>query len=241
MQYPEIPLARMQGCAISTLLVIVLLTLPARAQKPQSHSDCEHSAEAQEFEREIQAQRAELVRINGDGTNQKLKSELLNMGKVDQDIRRRMFSLPNDQQSALIPELQKTDESLTSRLKQIVSSYGWPTIALVGIQASQAAALILVHSPDHDFQRRLIPELQKLVEQKKIAGSDIATLIDKTLVAEGKPQRFGTQFSWKNNGPMVMNPVEDPEHLDQRRKIYLLPPMDLYKCEMQAMYHRKIE
>jgi hypothetical protein len=141
----------------------------------------------------------------------------------------------------LIPELQKTDESLTDRLKQIVNSYGWPTIALVGIQASQAAVLILVHSPDHEFQRRLLPELQKLVEEKKIAGSDIATLIDKTLVAEGKPQKFGTQFSWKNNGPMVMNPVEDPEHLDQRRKIYLLPPMDLYKCEMQAMYHRKIE
>ena len=152
-----------------------------------------------------------------------------------------MFSLPNDQQSALIPELQKTDESLTDRLKQIVNRYGWPTIALVGIKASRAAALILVHSPDHDFQRRLIPELQKLVEDRKIAGSDIATLIDKTLVAEGKPQRFGTQFSWKNNGPMVMNPVEDPEHLDQRRKIYLQPPMDLYKCEMQAMYHRKIE
>jgi hypothetical protein len=119
-------------------------------------------------------------------------------------------------------ELQKTDESLTSRLKQIVHSYGWPTIALVGIQASQAAVLILVHSPDHDFQQRLLPELQKLVEEKKIVGSDIAVLADKILVAKGKPQRFGTQFSWRNNGPMVMNPVEDPGHLDQRRELYFI-------------------
>jgi hypothetical protein len=39
---------------------------------------------------------------------------------------------------------------------------------------------------------------------------------------------------------MVMNPVEDPEHLNQRRQMYLLPVMDLYKCEMEAIDHREI-
>jgi hypothetical protein len=73
-----------------------------------------------------------------------------------------------------------------------------------------------------------------------IVGSDIATLIDKTLVAAGKPQRFGTQFSWKADGPMVMDPVEDPLHLDERREAYSLPPMDLYKRGLAAMYHRKV-
>jgi hypothetical protein len=206
----------------------------------QSVADCEHTPAGQKFEQEETAKKANLTKINGNGTDQKLKAELLAMRKVDQDVRTRMFGSPNSERK-LIPELQKTDATLTERLKQMVASHGWPTIALVGMEASQAAALILIHSPDHDFQRRLLPELQRLVEEKKIVGSDIAVLIDKSLVAEGMPQRFGTQFSWKDAGPMVMSRVEDAERLDERRKIYLLPPMDLYKCFLAAAYHRKIQ
>jgi hypothetical protein len=40
---------------------------------------------------------------------------------------------------------------------------------------------------------------------------------------------------------MIMDPVEDPAHLDERRKAYLLPPMDLHKCLLASIYQRKIE
>ena len=226
--------------AIHALLASTCIGFPAAVSRPQSKDDWEQSPEAQRFEQQQKADRAELVRINGSGTDPKLRAELLAMGKTDQDIRTRLFALPSAQQSTLAPELEHTDATLTATLKQIVAGHGWPTIALVGLEASQAAALILIHSPDHDFQRRLLPELQRLVERKKIVGGDIATLVDKTLVAEGKPQRFGTQFAWKGDGPMVMDPVEDPEHLDQRREMYLLPPMSLYKRMLAEMYHREV-
>jgi hypothetical protein len=209
--------------------------------RAQSQDDWEESAEGQRFISRERAIKAELVRINGNGTDQKLRAELLAMGKTDQGIRMKMFAMPNAQQGTLELELEHTDATLTEKLKQIVASHGWPTIALVGYDASQAATLILIHSRDHDFQRRLLPELQKLVQEKRIVGLDIATLVDKTLVAEGKPQRFGTQFAWKGDGPMVMNPVEDPAHLDQRRENYLLPPLDLYKRMLVEMYHRKVQ
>ena len=206
----------------------------------QEH-DWERSLEAQQFEQRAEGKAADLVRTNGTGTDLALKAKLLRMGKSDQDIRNRMSSLPSSQQSILIPKMQKADAKLTQPLKFIVEAKGWRTIALVGIKASQAAALILIHSPDHDFQRNLIPEMQKLVEGRKIVGADIATLIDKVLVAEGKPQRFGTQFSWKDNGPMVMDAVEDAEYLDQRREMFSLPPMSLYKRMMADMYHREVQ
>ena len=215
-----------------------MLASPSRAQ---NQDDWERSTEAQSFEQRDKAKKAALVRINGNGTDQTLKSKLLEMGKIDQDVRKRLFALPSTQQRTLIPELEQTDTTLTGKLKQIVASHGWPTIELVGIEASQAAALILIHSPDHDFQRQLLPELQGLVQTNKIVGADIALLIDKTLVAAHKLQRFGTQFSWKNDGSMVMDAVEDQEHLDQRRDTYALPPMDLYKRMMAGMYHRKIQ
>jgi hypothetical protein len=40
---------------------------------------------------------------------------------------------------------------------------------------------------------------------------------------------------------MDMDPVEDPAHLDQRREIYLLPPLDLYKRMLADLYHRKVQ
>jgi hypothetical protein len=202
--------------------------------------DWDHSPEALAYEKAEIAKKAELIRINGNGTNSVLRSRLMEMRDVDQSIRKKLFALSTAEQAKLVPELDKTDRELTSELKNIVADHGWPTIALVGFEASQAATLILIHSHDHDFQQKLLPTLEDLVQQKKIVGEDIATLIDKILVAAGKPQRFGTQFSLRGDGPMVMDPVEDPSHLDERRATYSLPRMDLYKRGLAAIYHRSV-
>ena len=131
-------------------------------------------------------------------------------------------------------------EHSTADLKRIVSKNGWPTIALVGLPASENANLILTHSQDHNFQRKLIPKLQQLAEDGKILGSSVAGIVDKVLVSEGKPQRFGTQFKWAS-GLLEMLPVEDPENLEKRRAQYLLPPMTEYKKMLADLYHVKID
>jgi len=40
---------------------------------------------------------------------------------------------------------------------------------------------------------------------------------------------------------MKMLPVEDPEHLDERRAKYWLPPMAEYKKMLESMYKTKVE
>lgn len=177
--------------AHSLLLLSILLSITLNLASAQQ-DDWTHSPEAEAYKRNQESRKAELVRINGTGTHPLLTSRLLEMRKVDQSIRTEMFGAPGDPHSELIPELKKTDRVLTNQLEGIVSADGWPTIALVGIEASQAAALLLIHSPDHDFQQNLLPTLERLVEEKKIVGTDIALLTDKILVASGKPQRFGT-------------------------------------------------
>jgi len=68
---------------------------------------------------------------------------------------------------------------------------GWPTTRLVEIKASQAAALILDHSPDHDFQRECMPQLSQMVQQDDIVGSDLGPMIDKLLLSEGQSPAAG--------------------------------------------------
>ena len=113
-------------------------------------------------------------------------------------------------------------------------------VAVGGAQASQAAAVMLVHSADHPWQEQLLPQLQKLVDEDKIFGSDVAGLTDRILVAQAKPQRFGTQFKTVN-GKISLWPIEDSEHLEERRARYLLPPMDVYRKMLSDMYHMPLE
>jgi len=155
----------------------------------------------QDWEVHAEANAQRMIAKNGTGRDLQLKSELLM-------IRNTLNSAPEARKPSVIKEMESTDVHLTEQLKGIVAEKGWPTIYLVGSQASQAAATILVHSADHDWQRRMLPLLRKLVEQEKIFGSDIAGLTDRILVSEGKPQEFGTQFK-KVDGRMVMCPVKD--------------------------------
>ena len=136
----------------------------------------------------------------------------------------------------MIQKLPATDARLTDALQQIVKERGWPTIALVGIDASNAAMLILTHTADHAWQRQLLPQLQVLADAGKIDGSSLALVVDKELVAAGKLQRYGSQFKFIN-GKMAMYAVEDPSTLNQRRAQALLPPMDVYKELLAQIYH----
>jgi hypothetical protein len=65
-------------------------------------------------------------------------------------------------------------------------------------------------------------------------------LTDRILVSEGKPQEFGTQFK-QVDGQMVMMPVRDLKHLEQRRAEYLLPPMPVYRQLISDMDHLPAE
>jgi hypothetical protein len=68
----------------------------------------------------------------------------------------------------------------------------------------------------------------------------IAGIIDKILISEGKPQRFGTQFRF-SDGRGEMLPVEEAAKLDQRRARYFLQPISEYKKTLADFYKVKIE
>jgi hypothetical protein len=181
-----------------------------------------------------------LIQKNGSGTNPQLKQELLKMVEEDQSIRKDVMSSPEEQRPALTKEMEAIDTRLTARLKEIVAQNGWPTIALVGAKASQAAATMLIHSPDHDWQTALLPELEALVAKDEIIGSDMALLADKISVSRGELQVFGTQFK-RVEGKIVMLPVKNPERLEERRCQYLLPPISVYRKMLGDAYHPPVE
>jgi hypothetical protein len=180
-----------------------------------------------------------LVAKHGTGTDKQLRARLARMAEQDQAVRTGKF-ISSDLPVELVREQEAVDDRLTRELKQIVTEKGWPTIALVGVDGSGHAALILTHSRDRDFQRAMVPRLQELAEKGEILGSSVAYVVDKILVSELKPQRFGTQFTWVN-GKVEMLPVEDIAHLDERRDKYMLPSMAEYKRALADLYKMRID
>jgi hypothetical protein len=217
------------------LTLAAILSLP-RVIVAQTTSRTVQTTSATEpaWKTDIEARRKQLIAQNGYGTDVPLRARLMQMRATDQAARG--FAQATATKQVMMQKLPVTDTELTGELKQIVKEKGWPTIALVGIDASNAAMLILTHTADHAWQQQLLPQLERLADAKKIDPSSLALVVDKELVSEGKLQRYGTQFKYIN-GSLAMYGVEDPGALDHQRARALLPPIDVYKQQLSQMYH----
>lgn len=228
--------------ATVVFLLAVLFTHSVSAQSAPVSPAAEPPAtqpETPAWKTAIDARRKQLIDQNGPGTDAPLRDRLLQMVALDQ--RARGFtagSAPSAPIKELMQKLSATDAQLTLELKQIVEQKGWPTIALVGLEASNAAMVVLTHTADHAWQLQLLPQLEQLADAGKIEASSLALVIDRELVSEGRLQRYGSQFKVLNGG-MAMYGVEEPAQLDRRRAQALLPPIKVYREQLEAMYHLK--
>ncbi|HEU5340608.1 DUF6624 domain-containing protein [Edaphobacter sp.] len=211
---------------LTVVAILAAIALPLTAQTKPTAEPAWKTA--------IEARRQQLIQKNGYGTDSALRTQLMQMRSTDQTARG--FAPSSATRKEMMQKLPVTDAELTGELKQIVQQKGWPTIALVGIDASNAAMLILTHTADHAWQRQMLPQLEQLADTGKIDPSSLAFVVDKELVAQGKLQRYGTQFKYINGG-LAMYGVEDPGGLDAQRARALLPPIDVYKQQLTAMYH----
>jgi hypothetical protein len=212
---------------LAPLVLLVGMVGGARGQQTQASSDAV-------WMNDLAARHAELIRRNGPGTDAALRDRLVAMYASDQEARGAGTGHP-----AYTAKTAAVDVRLTAELKEIVSQHGWPTIATVGFDASNDAMAMLTHTPDHAWQLSLVPRLEKLAGEGKIDGSALATVVDKELVSEGKPQRYGTQFKVVD-GKMAMFAVEDPAGLDARRAVVFLMPIKVYEGMLEQTYHMKL-
>ena len=220
----------------AAIFIALPSSLPAQSTSKAGTVETQSSAN---WESAIKARRQQLIQQNGQGTDTTLRSQLLAMRDKDQAVRGFSNGRPASGMTPdMLANMPATDAELTQELKQIVDQKGWPTISLVGLEASNAAMLVLTHTADHAWQAKLLPQLEQLADARRIDASMLALVIDKELVSEGKLQRYGTQFKFVN-GEMAMYGVEDPGGLDQLRARAMLPPMKVYKETLAQIYHLK--
>lgn len=166
------------------------------------------------------------------GINRALRDELLSRRERDQAVRDKLAG-PGTPAPALIAEAARIDADNTTWLKQVIAAHGWPGKSLVSKDGAKAAWLFAQHA-DHDraFQKQALVLLESAVANGEAEAADLAYLTDRVLVAEGKPQRYGTQFHIVD-GKLVPQPIEDEASVDLLRAFAGLPSLAEYKKAMQ--------
>jgi len=161
-------------------------------------------------------------------TQPRLRSRLLAIAKADRDMRNNAIHNGESWDYTL-------DKKHTTALKKIIKQYGWPTIPMVGVEASMDAWLIAQHANhDRSFQKECLVLLKQL-PVGLVSPSNIAYLEDRILVSEQKLQLYGTQFD--SMGPdMKPLPIKDERHVDERRKTMGLSTIAEYKELMLKTY-----
>lgn len=116
-------------------------------------------------------------------------------------------------------EMEQIHIKNSEKLDEIINTIGYPTIDKVGREANEAAWLIIQHAISQPgFMRKCAELLSIEVSRKNADPKQLAYLTDRIAVFEGKPQLFGTNFDWDENGELNPNKYDDLIKVNQRRK-----------------------
>jgi len=126
------------------------------------------------------------------------------------------------------PRMEAVHRRNAARLKAVLDRQGWPGASLVGAEAAEAAWLVAQHAiGEPDFQRRCLRLLQEAAARGEVPAWQPAMLEDRVRMFEGRPQRYGTQLEPDDEGRFRPYPIEDPEHVEERRRRVGLEPLSV--------------
>lgn len=171
--------------------------------------------------------------------NPTLRRELIKRESADQQARNAWVSANAKKKSAAVTSMLEVDKANLTWLKSQVAARGAPTVAMVGVEGMRALWTLVQHADsDPEFQQQMLDAFRPQLATGRFNRSAFAMLTDRVLVHQGKPQRYGSQFTPDpaHAGKMITDPVEDIAHLDQRRATVGLMPAEEYRCVISAMY-----
>jgi len=171
------------------------------------------------------------VRFQKSCNAENLRGELLNRMKEDQRVR---LDPPKLWEFGKLADWRRIDSENTSFMKAVIDKCGWPEKSLVGEVGSLAAFVLVQHAENVPFQTKCLSLLTDAVDRGEARPQDRAYLLDRVLVREGKPQRYGTQFQGTGLD-LKPYPIDDEANVDARRREIGLPPMAEYAKQLQEI------
>lgn len=109
------------------------------------------------------------------------------------------------------------DSIHTARVTEILDQYGWLGLSQIGREANTTLWLIIQHSTP-EIMEKYLPLMRESVMNGESQGGQYGMLVDRVLMNQGKPQRYGSQIVQDGNtGAYKLYELENPETVDLRR------------------------
>lgn len=114
------------------------------------------------------------------------------------------------------------DSANSIKFERLINEHGLPTFRNVGYEGFYSAYIIMMHIHS-ELQDSLIEKLIPLMKTGDVPRDKMAYMIDRSLVIKKLPQRYGCQVYRGGRS----QPVEDIDHLNERRETMGLYPVDI--------------
>lgn len=166
--------------------------------------------------------------------NEDLRQELLRLSAEDQAVRAALAA-DGSLFAGYHPRMEAVHQRNAARLAAIIGQWGWPDAQLVGADGADAAWLIAQHAIGlPDFQRQCLASLREALARGAVPAWQVAYLEDRVRTFEGRPQLYGTQYDWDEQGELNPLPLDDVARVDERRDELGLPPLAENTQRMRA-------
>lgn len=157
--------------------------------------------------------------------NPALRDELLRMRAEDEHLREELAS-DGSLYEGYHPRMADVHRRNCARLLEIIKEHGWTGKSLVGEDGAKAAWIIAQHAiSDPALKRHCLTLIEEAVRKGEAPAWQMAYLIDRIRVFEGRKQVYGLQFDWDEAGEMSPREIEDIDNVDNRRRTVGLPPL----------------
>lgn len=177
-----------------------------------------------------------------------IEADLSARAERDQDVRQRLNALmtaaraagdldtaegrnrfmTGAEMTAISREMASIDVENTRFLAKLLADVGWIDPDRFGVDANRNAFLIVQHSGNLRLMQTVLPRLEEEARANSTIGELYALLYDRTQLRLGGMQRYGTQLTSDATGGLVVDHLEDPENVDERRASVGMGPLETY-------------
>jgi hypothetical protein len=150
--------------------------------------------------------------------NEKFAAQIIQMMQADLALRDELIQ-SGKHNGGYNAQMEQLHHDNAKKLNEIIDQIAYPIIEKVGIEANEAAWVIIQHaiSQPH-FMKKCLTLLNEAVNENKANPKHLAYLSDRIAVFEGRPQLFGTQFDWDEKGELHPNHFDKLTKVNERRK-----------------------
>ncbi len=134
--------------------------------------------------------------------------------------------------SASFREKVETDYENLSTVVSIIESCGLPGLDELTQSQFNAIWMALHHSPETQYMKEYFPLFKEAKSNGDMRPQDYATVRDRMLMRDGKPQIYGTQI---RNGKLYN--LSDPEYVNQRREEVRLGQIEGYLARFNIEFN----